>query len=516
MNMTASVSRCLRLRRVSVAVLLLLLLPLESSSGFLVSITETISSNHKSLQHIQMRASHDNSRATQQVRLRRRQRFLLYSSKQNEASDPKSIVAPLALLCLSQFILYIGVGAVLPSIPLYGRQIGLGSAANGIVISAPAVALLLGANYAGKYADTARKPAMLWGMAVICVSDLATAYATGVVALLIARLGLGAGRCLSESGERGMLADIVNQAPHLRGRALACQQAVAALGIAIGAPLGGMIVDQYSVRATFLCVSAAAVISLLLYSFLPETIGLEDKETINKPTGARELAYSTPNRIIHKQRKDSLEGDWSSLLSNDQWRGLALCQCGASFGFACKISSVPLLATTVLPGGSVGAGALISAAGLSGLVGAPIGGWLTDRVGARLTTILSGAISATSLMLVPVTLSLSNEDYSETSFPIVGSLTTEAAAFAVLIITWSIGAAAQGPALTAIAQQLAPVGAEATALALPRAAGDGTYIFAPFILGLVTDAMSNTPGIECAVAGTAILCGVLALARLDK
>jgi hypothetical protein len=41
---------------------------------------------------------------------------------------------------------------------------------------------------------------------------------------------------------------------------------------------------------------------------------------------------------------------------------------------------------------------------------------------------------------------------------------------------------------------LAPAGAEATALALPRAAGDSVYIIAPFLLGLVADL--SPPGFE--------------------
>ena len=42
---------------------------------------------------------------------------------------------------------------------------------------------------------------------------------------------------------------------------------------------------------------------------------------------------------------------------------------GAKFGYAAKIASVPVLAAAVLPGGAVGAGSLLSAAGLSGLFG---------------------------------------------------------------------------------------------------------------------------------------------------
>ena len=55
---------------------------------------------------------------------------------------------------------------------------------------------------------------------------------------------------------------------------------------------------------------------------------------------------------------------------------------------------------------------------------------------------------------------------------------------------------------------------EATALALPRAAGDGVYIVAPFVLGIVADIAPA--GVECAVAGAATALGVLALAILGR
>merc|ERR1712161_147122 len=51
----------------------------------------------------------------------------------------------------------------------------------------------------------------------------------------------------------------------MRGRALALQQIVVAMG-------GGIVVERYGPRAAFYCVSVAAVIALILYAFLPETI----------------------------------------------------------------------------------------------------------------------------------------------------------------------------------------------------------------------------------------------------
>ena len=326
-----------------------------------------------------------------------------------------------------------------------------------------------------------------------------------------------------------MLADLAGQVPELRGRALALQSAVITLGIAIGAPLGGIVVENYGPRASFLCVSAAAIFAFLCYFFLPETRSwtlppeADSSETRISQENSSETSLSSTNDLV----------DWPELLSMSQWRGLALCQCGASFGFAAKIASIPILASATLPGGAAGAGALLSAAGLSGLIGAPIGGWLTDRLSAKSTIVISGLISSFGLMAIPVALSLpplptaiadatigTIDAFTLTLPNFMGhddiTLGIQAIAFSMVVIGWSIGATAQGPALQALAQELAPAGAEATAMALPRAAGDGTYIVAPFLLGLVTDRFPSILGVECAVAGTATLLGIFALSILSS
>lgn len=421
------------------------------------------------------------------------------------------VTGPLILLLASQFLLFIGVGAVIPSIPLYGKELGFSSAANGIVISIPSVALLLLSKLGGNYADQARKPAMIIGMVVIAISDLGTALATGLPMLFLARLGLGAGRCIAESGERGMLADLANQVPALRGRALAAQQACVALGIAIGAPIGGNIVEEYGPRAAFLCVTLAAVVAAIMYCFLPETVGLDEESSINSNNSDATKSKEEPPMNMGME-----EANWAGLLSQNQWRGLALCQSGASFGFAAKIAAIPVLATANLPGGAAAAGGLLSAAGLSGLIGAPAGGFLTDRAGAKTAAMLSGLLSAVALILVPVSLGANFDDNSLSIN--VGSVVLggNALAFSAAVVAWSTGAAAQAPALVALAQEKAPKGGEATAMALPKAFGDGTYIIVPFVLGLVTDACVDIPGIECACAGAATLLGVLALGILSE
>lgn len=168
---------------------------------------------------------------------------------------------------------------------------------------------------------------------------------------------MGLGRGYAEAGERGMLTDFANKAPNLRGRALAIQQASVALGVAIGAPAGGLIVENYGVRSSFLCVSVAAIVALCMYLLLPETVVTETRTDDN----------STP--IKEDRSSVGSEADWIELLKTSQtWRSLAFCQSGVSVGYACKIAIIPILASQIL-GGATGAGLLLSAAGLSGLVG---------------------------------------------------------------------------------------------------------------------------------------------------
>ena len=298
-------------------------------------------------------------RSTSQTDALGRQQIKQEIDEDEETNNiPPDVLQSFTLLILSQFVLFLGVGAVIPAIPLYGQSIGLSSASNGIVISTPAVALLLCSRFAGEFADVKRKPAMIIGMAIIAISDAGTAFSSNLATLVVARLGLGLGRGYAEAGERGMLTDLANKAPNLRGRALAIQQASVALGVAIGAPAGGLIVENYGVRSSFLCVSVAALVALCMYLLLPETVVTETQTDDN----------STPIKE-DRSSPDSSEADWIELLKTSQtWRSLSFCQSGVSAGYACKIAIIPIIASQVL-GGATGAGLLLSAAGLSGLVG---------------------------------------------------------------------------------------------------------------------------------------------------
>lgn len=392
-------------------------------------------------------------------------------------------VWPLALLLSAQMVLYTGVGAVIPTLPLYASEIGLSSKLTGVVISAPAAAMVVVSRASGGFADRSRKQSMMYGMALIAVADYWTAIANDLSTLVAARLALGLGRGVSEAGERGMLADLAGRVPRFRGRAVAAQQMVAALGIAAGSALGGIVVQAYGIRSSFLCVSVAALATLALYSPLPET--------------------STPSTSTTATSADSTKRVWKNLLKNESWRRLCVCECGARFGFAAKLTSVPILASKVFDGSPVAAGLVLSIAAFSGLIAAPFGGYAIDRGDARTVAATAGIVGGIALALIPLTFIVDSD--------IAGP------SFVALVSLWSAAVSCQGPALTSTAQLLCGDNEEdiAASLSLPRAVADASFIVAPFVLGAISDA-SSTVGLECAVAGLIAMFTSTALVLGDK
>ncbi|KAL7447640.1 hypothetical protein ACHAXS_000036, partial [Conticribra weissflogii] len=161
----------------------------------------------------------------------------------------------------------------------------LSSVANGVVAAAPALSLLLFSRLSGERDDRTQKPAMMASMALVALFDVLTSLLSALPSLLVTRLGLGLGRGLAEAGEQGMLVDLAGRAPAPRGQALALQQAAVGLGVAIGAPMGGVVVEEFGPRSALLCVSAAVVAALGMYALLPEMAAAAASSSPRKDAG---------------------------------------------------------------------------------------------------------------------------------------------------------------------------------------------------------------------------------------
>jgi len=429
------------------------------------------------------------------------------SSSSSRSTDttfglPRDVFGPLRTLLASQFILFLGVGALLPALPLYAQSIGLSSSANGLVISAPALAMLVLNLPLGRAADRfGRKPLMVAGMAVMAAADVGTAVSRSVLALVPARVLLGVGRASCECGDRAYLADLCARVPEKRGIIVAGQSTVHAIGLVIGPLLGGRLMEAYGAPAAFYYVAAAAIGTGIGYSFLPETLTEETREAAELKAsedegddtvgvlGALNPFKSTDEReaIMRESRESS---SWLALLENRDQRVLLLCASANSLGFVAKLTVIPLYASGHLGATPAEVGNLFSITALLGLVTAPISGLAADTFGKKIVVGAALAACAAGLFL--------------------GAESSTQSELTLAIGAWGVGIAAAGPAINALAQELAPKGGEGEALTLPKSAADLVFLVGPLVLGVLDDVVdADNAGMilcACVAACAAVSC----------
>ena len=427
---------------------------------------------------------------------------------------PRDVYEPLRTLLASQFVLFLGVGALLPALPLYAQSIGLSSSANGVVISAPALAMLVLNLPLGRATDRyGRKPLMMGGMVVMALADVGTAMSRSVAALVPMRMLLGVGRAGCECGDRAYLADLCARVPEKRGIIVAGQSTVHAVGLVIGPLLGGRLMEAYGAPAAFYYVAAAAVGTAIGYSFLPETLTEETREaaelkaTMDEEDGGMfeglNPFMSSDEREELRERKSQRESSsWLTLLANREQRVLLLCASANSLGFVAKLTVIPLYASGHLDASPAEVGNLFSITALLGLATAPLSGLAADKFGKKVVVGAALAACATGLFF-----GAQSQTQSELIF---------------FIGAWGIGTAAAGPAINALAQELAPKGGEGEALTLPKSAADFIFLIGPLVLGVLDDFIGtdNAGMILCssAAAIAAASCFFLpaAVERVDR
>ena len=394
----------------------------------------------------------------------------------------EDVARPLRALLLSQLVLFLGVGALLPALPLYAQSIGLSPSSNGLVISAPALAMLaLNAPFGRATDRFGRKPMMIGGMVIMAIADVATGMSRSIVALVPARVLLGVGRAGSECGDRAFLADLCARVPEKRGIIVASQSTVHAVGLVFGPLLGGGLMETYGAPAAFYGVAVAALGTGLGYTFLPETLreetrlAAELKASLDDADGG---LLETPKEPLNpftvetssrkNARKDS---SWFALLKDVDQRLLLLCASANSLGFVAKLTVIPLFASSHLNASPAEVGQLFSITALLGLVTAPFAGLAADKFGKKL--VIGAALATASAGLF---FGANAESQSQLMF---------------CIGAWGMGTSAAGPAINALAQELAPEGGEGEALTLPKSAADLVFLIGPLALGIVDDAIGT-------------------------
>jgi MFS family permease len=263
--------------------------------------------------------------------------------------------------------------------------------------------------FAGRIADrVGHLKLLIRGLLASAAAFMATGLAVTYSQLLAARVvqGIGAAMILGAAPALVTLASVEDR----RGRALGLFQMSAAVGLAIGPLVGGVLVDDFGWRAVFLFRAPLAV-AILVVAMAARPPDSRQGAGAAGPAPPIETV-ATPGALAAVLRRPSL------VVANL----LHMVSHAAAFAIWLLL---PYYAINVIDIGAINGGLLLTVAPFATAVSAPLAGWLADRCGAfvlssaglalevlalgmlsRLDQNSSVAIPAVALVIVGVSMSI--------------------------------------------------------------------------------------------------------------
>jgi MFS family permease len=165
------------------------------------------------------------------------------------------------VLALVAFCVALGFGIVVPAVPLFAQQFGVGSTGAGAVVSAFALMRLLSGLAAGRLVDRAgERRALLAGLLVVAVSSLLAGLARSFPELLVLRGVGGVGSAVFTIAATSLLLRVATAAQ--RGRTQSVYRGGFLLGGIVGPAFGGAVLSV-SLRAPFFLYAGTLLLAAL-------------------------------------------------------------------------------------------------------------------------------------------------------------------------------------------------------------------------------------------------------------
>jgi MFS family permease len=291
-----------------------------------------------------------------------------------------------AVLTAVAFAVAVGFGVVVPAIPVFARDFGVGRTAAGAVISAFAFMRLVSALGSGRLVNRLGERVVLAsGIGIVAVSSALAGLSQSYLQFLLLRGLGGVGSAMFTVSAVSLLLRVVDA--DQRGRATSLWQSGFLLGAIAGPAIGGPLTD-ISLRAPFFVyagtLAVAGGIGMLFLTHTP----LHDKEATSEPLVQTSLRQALRISGYRAALVASLGNGWVL--------------------FGVRASLIPLFVTDRDGIGAsatwVGVGLFVSAA-TQGLSLLPVGSF-TDRVGRRPGMITGAAIATVAILALVVSDSL--------------------------------------------------------------------------------------------------------------
>jgi DHA1 family multidrug resistance protein-like MFS transporter len=351
--------------------------------------------------------------------------------------------ARLYLLFLQIFVFQAGFGLVVPVLPLYAREFGLGPAGIGVVIGVYGLARVLADLPAAWLATRiGHGRAMGVGALILTVGSALTGLAGDLPELLLWRFVTGIGAATTLVVGQSMAA--AHPEPFSRPRAIAYYQSAFLAGVGLGPILGGPLADAVGLQAPFFA-----------YAALSGVVGLTGL-LARVPTGHARGAGAS-NRHTSARGYLVMLRDLPFLFASLITLMMHFTRTGALEGMAPLLGAEQFLMTTTHIGVALGLN------GLSNLVVTFASARLAERVDGTALLIPGSLLQVSSLA--------------------VFALGSHPALFVAAAVLWGCGTGLTGP-VTAIYVAERSGGDVTGSLALYRMLSDIGYLAGPLLMGL--------------------------------
>jgi multidrug resistance protein len=164
----------------------------------------------------------------------------------------------LALVCLVIFVDSLGYGVVVPVMPVYARELGIGEAGLGMLFASYAIGNIVAALPFGLLSDkVGRRPFLVFGMLAMAGAFILYAYSTTYVALFLSRFLDGVTAAANWSVGLAIIADIYPEGE--RGQGMGTVMGAMGAGAIAGPALGGILYDWLGYKSPFLLVAVVCL-----------------------------------------------------------------------------------------------------------------------------------------------------------------------------------------------------------------------------------------------------------------
>jgi MFS family permease len=350
---------------------------------------------------------------------------------------------------VSTALVMTGQGMAGPILPVFARRFGVSLAVVGSTVAAFGLARLLLNIPLGSFADRrGRRFLLVGGPLLLAVSMVGAGMAGGIVSLTIWRFVSGAGSAMYMTGALVYITDI--STPANRGRLIGTNQGALLFGQAIGPGLGGLIADQFGIRAPFFVIAGAGLLASVYSAFRIE-------ET-RPPARAEATDHGG------KTEKPG----WRDVLGSRAFMAVALVNFSVFFTRSSSNNTLMPLKGVSVFGLSLGEmGLVLSVMAVVNLSLLPFAATISDRHG-RIRAIVPSLLGvAAALCVIAVA--------ADVSWFLVGA--------GILALSTAIS----GPAPAAFAADQAPEQMRGLSLGMFRTAGDIGLLVGPPLLGWIAD-----------------------------